>query len=477
MVGESKQGGTVIRRVRSISSIIMAATAAGLMALPAGAAPASTTVRASVASDGTQGNNMSGRYSRPAISSDGRATAYDSAATNLVPNDTNHFVDVFVHDAISGVTERVSIATDGRAGNNDSQSPTVDRRGRLVAFDSHASNFVVNDTNQLLDVFVRDRAARTTTLVSVGLNGASGNASSFGASLSANGRFVAFVSDASNLVPGDTNHVRDVFVRDLVAGTTQLVSVASDGTLENSSAALPAINVDGTKVAFPSFATNLVPGDTNGQFDVFVRDLTAGTTVRVSVASNGTEGDQASSYAAISGNGRFAAFASTATNLVPGDTNDRQDVFLHDLATSRTFRVSVSATGAQANGQSVGPGVRGGSAWGPAINFDGTKIAFDSVATNLVAGDTNTCQPFYPDPGQCPDVFVRDLRARTTTRVSVASDGTQGNDASTDPAMDGSGRTVAFFSAASNLVAGDTNFCIQFPITGHCPDIFDNTSV
>jgi hypothetical protein len=123
----------------------------------------------------------------------------------------------------------------------------------------------------------------------------------------------------------------------------------------------------------------------------------------------------------------------------------------------------------------VGPGVRGGSAWGPAINYDGTRIAFDSVATNLVAGDTNTCEPFFPDPGQCPDVFVRDRRARTTIRVSVASDGSQGNDASTDPAMDGSGRTVAFFSAASNLVPGDTNFCVQFPITGHCPDIFDHT--
>ena len=138
--------------------------------------------------------------------------------------------------------------------------------------------------------------------------------------------------------------------------------------------------------------------------------------------------------------------------------------------------MSVTAIGAQANGQSNGPGVRGGLTFGPAINFNGTRIAFDSVATNLVAGDTNTCDPFFPNPGECPDVFVRDLRARTTIRVSVASDGSQGNDASTDPAMDGSGRTVAFFSAASNLVTGDTNFCVQFPISGHCPDIFDHTN-
>ena len=462
-------------RSTRMSFFILAATSVSLLAQPAGAAPASSTVRASVAGDGTQGNDMSGRFSRPAISGDGRVTAYDSVATNLVPNDTNHVADVFVHDAATGRTERMSVSTDGRQGNDDSQSPTVSRRGRFVAFDSSSSNLVQGDNNQLLDVFVRDRAADTTTLASVGLNGNSGNASSFGASISASGRFVAFVSDASNLVPGDTNHVRDVFVRDLVAGSTALVSVASDETLQNSDAALPAIDADGTRVAFPSFATNLVPGDTNGQFDVFVRDLAGGTTVRASTATDGTEGNQSSTYAAISGNGQFVGFASNASNLVPNDTNDRQDVFLHDLATSRTFRVSVTATGAQANGQSVGPGVRGGSAWGPAINFDGTRVAFDSVATNLVAGDTNTCQPFFPDPGQCPDVFVRDLRARTTIRVSVASDGSQGNDASTDPAMDGSGRTVSFFSAASNLVGGDTNFCIQFPITGHCPDIFDHT--
>jgi Tol biopolymer transport system component len=456
--------------------IVGAALAAGLMAVPAGAAPASTTARVSVATDGTQGNDMSGRFSRPAISGEGLVTAYDSVATNLVTGDTNASADVFVHDATTGETERVSVATDGRQANEDSQAPTVNRSGRFVAFDSSASNLVRGDTNQVLDVFVHDRVTGATRLVSATPNGTAGNASSFAASISASGRYVAFVSDASNLVAGDTNHVRDVFVRDLVAGTTQLVSVSSDETLENSSAALPAISADGTKVAFPSFATNLVPDDTNGQFDVFVRDLTGGTTVRVSVASDGTEGNQQSSFAAISGNGRFAGFASLSDNLVPNDTNGVQDVFVHDLTTSRTFRVSVTDSGAQANGQSVGPGVRGGSAWGPALSFDGSKIAFDSVATNLVQGDTNTCEPFFPGPGQCPDVFVRDIRAKTTIRVSVDSAGAQANDASTDPAIDESGQTVAFFSAASNLVEGDTNFCVQFPIVGHCPDIFTHVT-
>src|SRR5439155_26224551 len=131
----------------------------------------------------------------------------------------------------------------------------------------------------------------------------------------------------------------------------------------------------------------------------------------------------------------WVAFASMAGNLVRGDSNGDQDVFLHGMASGKTIRASVASDGTQADGQSVGPGLRGGLAFGPAVNFDGTRIAFDSVATNLVPGDTNTCEPFFPDPGQCPDIFVRDRLAGTTTRVSVAGDGSQSNDASTDPAM------------------------------------------
>ena len=292
-----------------------------------------------------------------------------------------------------------------------------------------------------MDVFVRDRVAGQTILVSVTPSGKAGNASSFAASISADGRYVAFLSDASNLIPGDTNHVRDVFVRDLVAGTTERVTVASDGTPQNSDAAYPSISADGSRVAFASFATNLVPDDDNGMFDVFVRDRTAGTTVIVSVATDGTQGDQPSITPAISGNGRYVAFASDATTLIGNDGNERRDVFLRDLSKNKTIRVSVTNTGAQADGQSVGPGVRGGLVWGPAINFNGTRIAFDSVATNLVADDTNTCQPSFPGAGQCPDVFVRDVKAKTTVRVSVASDGSQGNDAEHGP-VDGPGGHV-----------------------------------
>src|SRR5438094_62754 len=193
--------------------------------------------------------------------------------------------------------------------------------------------------------------------------------------ISADGRFVAFVSDASDLVVGDTNHVRDIFVRDLLTRATELVSVASDETLANSDSATPSISADGHAVAFMSFASNLVANDTNGHFDVFVRDRTAGTTVLASVRPDGVQGNQDSLYTAISGDGAFVAFPSDASNLVRSDTNNRRDVFLRDLGSDRLMRVSVAWNGDQANGQSVGSGVRGGLVFGPAINFDGTRIA------------------------------------------------------------------------------------------------------
>ena len=171
--------------------------------------------------------------------------------------------------------------------------------------------------------------------------------------------------------------------------------------------------------------------------------------------------------------GRFVVFDSAASNLVPGDTNGVPDVFVHDLLTGTTERVSVDSAGGEANGQSVGPGIRGGSAFGARISGDGRLVAFDSIATNLVSGDTNTCGPFYTDiAGECPDVFVHDRLTGETVRVSVDSGGAQANDASTDPDISADGSTIGFFSAASNLVVGDTNTCPVFPNPGHCPDIF-----
>src|SRR5437016_5587381 len=242
--------------------------------------------------------------------------------------------------------------------------------------------------------------AQTTERVSVTSGGTEGNGASLGSALSADGRFVAFDSAATDLVAGDTNGVSDVFVHDRQTGTTERVSVASDGTQGNGKSGLlsfafpPALSGDGRFVAFVSFATNLVAGDTNGATDVFVHDRQASTTERVSVAFYGTQGNDASSSPALSGAGRFVSCPSAATNLVAGDTNGATDVFVHDRQTGTTERVSVASGGTQGNGISAAP----------ALSADGRFVAFHSTATNLVAGDTNGAN----------DVFVHDRQASTT---------------------------------------------------------------
>src|SRR5689334_12495369 len=301
-------------------------------------------------------------------------------------------------------------------------------------------------------------AASTTERVSLSSTGAQGNGDSTGPAFSADGHFVAFVSDAGNLVPGDTNgnHCRpgflcgdDVFVRNLATGATERVSVSSGSAQGNDISFSPAVSTDGRFVAFRSFASNLVPGDTNATDDVFVRDRQAGTTERVSVSSTGVQGNGPSGLGgvAISGDGRIVAFDSPATNLVPGDTNGHNDVFVRDRQNGTTARVSLSSTGRQGN--------RGSGDLGLAISADGQFVAFASQASNLVAGDTNL---HVCGQGTCGyDVFVRDLQAGTTELVSVSSTGVQGNGPSFHPAISRDGRFLAFASAATGLVPGDTN--------------------
>ncbi|WP_354147707.1 HYR domain-containing protein [Arthrobacter sp. 754] len=403
-------------------------------------APASaetgTTTRVSVAGDGTQANLVS-RW--PAISGDGRYVAFESAAPNLVPGDTNNRLDVFVHDLDTGGIERVSVAGDGAQATSNSFQPTISADGRYVAFYSDAGNLVPGDTNGTQDVFVRDRVAGSTERVSVAGDGSQANSSSFEPAISADGRYVAFESNAGNLVPGDTNFMTDVFVRDRATGSTERVSVASEGSqATGQSFGDPAISSDGRYVAFNSLANNLVPGDTNGTKDVFVRDRVAGSTERVSVAGDGTEANGESHEPAISSDGRHVAFRSVGTNLAPGDTNGTDDMFVRDRVTGSTERVSVASDGTQANSQSY---------LEPEISADGRYVTFQSVASNLVAADTNGTD----------DVFVRDRVAGSTERVSLASDGTQANGQSVLPAISGDGRYVVFQSVASNLVPGDTN--------------------
>jgi Tol biopolymer transport system component len=387
-----------------------------------------------VATDGAQGDRRSERAS---ISADGRYVAFDSESSNLVVGDTNSRSDVFVHDRTTGVTERVSVASDGTQGDSGSFSPSISADGRYVAFESLASNLVAGDSNAASDVFVHDRTTGVTERVSVASDGTPPNGSSQAPSISGNGSIVAFRSAASNLVPGDTNNATDVFVHDRTTGVIERVSVASDGAQTNSGSFSPSVSGDGRYVAFESLASRVVPGDTNSAMDVFVHDRTTGVTERVSVASDGTQGDSRSDRASISADGRHVAFRSDASNLVVGDTNSRGDVFVHDRTTGVTERVSVASDGAQANGRSDRT----------SMSADGRYVTFDSLASNLAAGDTNNTT----------DVFVHDRTTGVTERVSVASDGAQANNGSFSPSVSGDGRHVAFESFASNLVPGDTN--------------------
>jgi len=392
------------------------------------------TTRVSVASDGTQGNGDSYWTS---ISADGRYVAFLSWASNLVPGDTNGSKDIFVHDRQTGQTTRVSVASDGTQGDWDSDRPSISADGRYVAFESVATNLVPDDTNGRYDIFVHDRQTGQTTRVSVASDGTQGDGRSRDASISADGRYVAFESVATNLVPDDTNGSTDVFVHDGETGQTTRVSVASDGTQGDGGSEAFSISADGRYVAFLSWASNLVPGDTNTTGDIFVHDRETGQTTRVSVASDGTEGDGHSGYPSISADGRYVAFESYATNLVPDDTNANDDIFVHDRETGQTTRVSVASDGTQGNAPS----------YDASNSADGRYVAFESWATNLVLTDTNATS----------DIFVHDRETGQTTRVSVASDGTQGNAPSYWPCNSADGRYVAFYSWASNLVPGDTN--------------------
>ncbi len=243
----------------------------GLVHGPMALAQGGTTTRVSVDSAGIQGNHHA--YRRPSISGDGRWVAFDSYADNLVPGDTNGELDIFLRDRDRGKTARVSIDSAGNQGDSFSHMPSISSDGNCIAFGSDAGNLVPGDTNYLMDVFVHDRQTAQTTRVSVDSAGLQANWPSYYPSISADGRCVAFRSSAYNLVPGDTNGVVDTFVHDLQTGQTTRVSVDSAGNQANDhSFWLCSMSMDGHHVAFLSDATNLVPGDTNHAMDVFVHD-------------------------------------------------------------------------------------------------------------------------------------------------------------------------------------------------------------
>ena len=464
---------------------------------------AGTTTLISVNSSGSDGGNSSSR--QPAISGDGTHVAFESFATDLIAGvtDTNNAGDVFVR-TVGGITRLASINSSHTAtGKSQSDSPVLSADGKVVAFHSFASDLVSGDTNTFADIYVFDETANATTLVSVNGSGTVGNAASDELSMSSDGNLIAFQSNANNLVSPFSGFTSNIFLRNRTAGTTTLVSVNAAGTSGgNFDSTLPEISGNGQVVVFESSATNLVTGisGVTGNNNIYARNLAAGTTVLVSINPAGTAGANQSTFTAdVSADGRVVAFHSFASNLTAGDVNHTNDVFARNLVANNGQAANTTeAVSARAAGLFTGD--RG--ARQPAVSFSGQFVAFTSEAIGLTTDDTNHVNEVFlrdvvagttvlvsvnsagvasSEPSEQPsissdgnriafrsfadlaapatnssdDIYVRDRAAGTTTLVSINAAGNNGGDAGSDaPVISGNGQVVAFRSSATNLVTG-----------------------
>lgn len=413
-------------------------------------------LRNNLSSTGIQAN---GNSIPSAISGAGNIVAFQSGASNLVVGDTNQSDDIFIVDVINDTITRITLNAQSNQGDAGSYNPALNSSpgssddGRYVVYESDATNLVVGDNNGKRDIFVFDRNTLSTSIVSVNVSDSSSDGNSYNPSISADGRYVIFESDSTDLVTGDTNGKRDIFLRDRTLGTTTRVSLPSSPSVDegDSDSYSAQISSDGLFVVFASDATNLVTGDVNTFSDVFVRNLGASSTARVSVDDSALEANGPSYSPSISGDGRYVAFVSQADNLISADTNGKIDIFRHDTSTATTQRISIPNSGTQqANGDSDNP----------TISSDGAYVAFESSATNLVTGDTNNVD----------DIFVRDVGSSATARVSVKSSGIQASGGgSVLGHISANSRYVGFVSAASDLVVGDTNSKIDvFRVDNEC---------
>jgi len=385
----------------------------------------------------------------PSISQDGRYVAFASLASTLVASgiDTNHSWDIFLRDRLDGTTILVSMNSArthaGDQGSGGVNGPSISADGRYIAFESFATDLVSgSDANAASDVFVYDRVTGTTVRASVDMSGGDSNGSSTEPRLSADGRHVAFTSVATDLTAGGASGFGDVFVRDLGTGETVLASVAVGGLSANQLSDEPSLSHDGRYVAFSSTASNLVTADANGHVsDVFRRDLLSGETILVSVNTAGAQADVESVSPFISADGDHVAFVTAASTFVLADANDAHDVFVRDVGPAQTSCISVTLTGVPGSGTSQAP----------SISHDGNVITFQSDADDLVTGDSN----------DATDIFLRDRGAGATTMASVSSAGVPGNTNSYAPSLSADGLSVAFESESTNLVSADRNGMID----------------
>lgn len=373
---------------------------------------------------------------KPTVSFDGRFIAFESDATNLVSGDTNARRDIFVKDTITGAVTRASVSSTSLQSTGSNYLSRISGNGRYMVFQSSSSNLVPGDTNSKRDIFVRDLQALTTARVSVGSSGNQANNNSIRSDISSDGRYVAFESDATNLVIGDVNLKRDIFVHDLITGTTEIVSIGTDEIQGNSGTLAFSISGDGRYVAFESAATNLVPNDTNGVRDIFVRNRFLGTTIRATTDANGFQSNGGSENPSLD-SGRYVSFESYASNLVAQDKNDTRDIFVKDIETGSIVIASVSSQGVQASAKSEYS----------SLSDDGRYVVFRSQATNLAEGVTLGLGYIY----------FRDIILGLTSFVVENPIGPL-TDASTQfiPAISGDG-VYTVFESTSILTPGDAN--------------------
>lgn len=375
--------------------------------------------RVSIASDGTQANGYSGSSS---LSDDGRYVVFESNATNLVSGDINANTDTFIYDRLNKAVELISVASNGTKANGASGSGSISGNGRYVTYSSSASNLVAGDTNGQSDIFFYDRQNKTTELISVASNSTKANGASSFSVINDNGNYLAFESMASNLVAGDTNGLKDIFLRDRQAGTTKRINVGTNGAQANGTSVLNSISDDGRYISYTSQASNLVSADTNGLSDIFIYDRQTGTTERINIGTNGIQANGSSSASALSGDGRYVVYESEASNLVAGDTNDKKDIFIYDRQTKITERVDVANDGTQSSVDS----------YSASISDDGRYVAF-------LSDSLNNNRQF--------NAFLRDRVEQTTVKIEADS----------FSVLSGDGRSILFNSSMSDLVANDTN--------------------
>lgn len=415
-----------VQRVRA--SLVLSAVATALT-MP-GMAQSTLTQRVSVDARGASGPAGTSSV-RASSSADGRYVAFASEVP-LDPLDTNALLDVYVHDRVTGATILASRTPSGAGGNAASTAPNLSADGRYVAFQSQATDLVSNDADDTTDdVFVFDRVTGVVTLEGVTVAGGVCNDSCTSPRISADGRFVLFDTAASNVVTGDANGFRDVFLRDRQAATTTRISVTPSGGEANGDSWTCDLSDDGHVSAFESDATNLVASDTNGDRDVFVHDHGTGSTALVSVSTAGVPAAGRSSAASVSADGSRVAFWSAANNLIAGDTNLFSDVFVRDRSAGTTVLVDrIAGSGAIPTLWALTP---------TSLSADGTRVAFVTQASLDGILDGNTLA----------DVYVRDLAANQTILISRRNPSSffpaQGG---ANPAISPDGWHVAFESSA-----------------------------